>query len=73
MAHSLSIFTTKEIQTELDKRANPKYQEAVYEFMDFLHGNTLGHNSDCDTYMYCHKELKKILYKHNLPIKDINR
>jgi hypothetical protein len=72
MAHTLSVFSTKEIQAELDKRANPKFQEVVYEFMDFLHDNSLGHNSDSDTYQYCQKELKKILYKNNLPVNNPN-
>jgi|WetSurMetagenome_2_1015567.scaffolds.fasta_scaffold221812_4 hypothetical protein len=65
---SLGSFTTAELKHELEKRANPKYKEVLFEHIRFLE-----QESSKDNFIemaVCLKRIKTSLKEHLLPYQE---
>jgi len=69
---SLGSFTSNELKAELEKRANPKYKEILFDHICFLEEELTKNNSEPEAFTFhsCLRRIKTRLKENLLPLED---
>jgi hypothetical protein len=66
---SLGSFTTSELKHELEKRANPKYKEILFDHIRYLEDELLNNAESLTLHVHL-KRIKTRLKENLLPLED---